>query len=89
METNRDRTERPVRAEVPPRDLRFAHAILLRGSSNFFSIDFQIFVIQLSLKSLIFFLGKKIGAFPHSYHIDGFPCQTHVRAQFSILFLID
>ena len=37
METNRHRIERPVRAEVPPRDLRFAHAILLRGSSNFFN----------------------------------------------------
>lgn len=25
-----------------------------------------------------FCLMIKIGAFPHSYHIDGIPCQTHV-----------
>ena len=38
METNGDRIERPVRAEVPPRDLQFTHAILLRGSSSQFKL---------------------------------------------------
>ncbi|GMY16351.1 hypothetical protein FCV25MIE_11590 [Fagus crenata] len=50
METNGDRIERPVRTEVPPRDL-----------------------------SLLMQSYAEIGAFPHSYHIDGFPCQTHMN----------
>ena len=28
---------------------------------------------------LLFEICAKIGAFPHEYHIDGSPCQTHVR----------
>ena len=80
METNGDRIERPVRAEVPPRDLQFTHAILLRGSSSQFKLlQFFFFLLNFfKIADCFFQCVEKIGAFPHSYHIDGFPCQTHV-----------
>ncbi|GMY39712.1 hypothetical protein FCV25MIE_34956, partial [Fagus crenata] len=31
------------------------------------------------ISSLLMQSYSEIGAFPHSYHIDGFPCQTHMN----------
>lgn len=81
MDSMRHRIERPVRAQVPPRDLKLAQAILLRGLAITslpicFGLICKLFAYTIAQKCSC--CREKIGAFPHLYHIDGLPCQTHV-----------